>query len=78
MKILVVVGRRPVHRFLVEVDKDPLIDEMKKLISKNRHSEAMVLASTKGRFEKEVGDSDLARIKADLILQEETVSWDLM
>ncbi len=77
MKILIVVRRSPVHRFLVDVDNKSLVKDCQKLISKNKHSDAMVLALTKGRFDREIFESELPKLKADMILREDGVSWDL-
>lgn len=77
MKILIVIRRSPAQRFLVELPSTCLISNVKKLLAKNKHSKAMVLALTKGRFEKEVSEEGLINVKADLILTEHNASWDL-
>lgn len=77
MKILIVIRRSPAKRYLVDVPSNRLMSDVKKLVAKNRHSKAMVLAFTKGRFEREVSENDLPNIKVDAILTERNISWDL-
>lgn len=78
MKILVVIRRSPAQRFLVELKSAELVEEIATLIGRKRHSQAIATALAKGRFEKEVTDADLPKVKASFILTEENVSWDLM
>lgn len=77
MKILIVIRRSPARRYIVDVPSARLASNVKKLVAKNRHSQAMVLAFTKGRFEKEITENDLPNIKVDAILTEHNISWDL-
>jgi len=77
MKILAVIRRSPAKRFLVDVDNKKLEKELLKLISKNKHAQAMVFAFTKGKFEREVFEKELPGIKVDMILTEHNTSWDL-
>ena len=77
MKILIVIRRSPAKRYLVDVSSTRLVSGVKRLVAKNMHSKAMVLAFTKGRLEKEVAESDLPNIKVDAILTEHNISWDL-
>lgn len=77
MKILIVIRRSPAKRYLVDVPSTRLASDVKKLVAKNKHSQAMVLAFTKGRFEKEVAENELPNIKVDAILTEHNISWDL-
>jgi hypothetical protein len=77
MKTLVFIRRSPAKRYLVDVPSNRLMSDVKNLITKNKHSQAMVLAFTKGRFEKEVAESELSDIKVDAILTENNISWDL-
>ena len=77
MKILVVIRRSPPRRYLVDVPSSRLASDVKKLVAKNKHSQAMVLAFTRGRFEKEITERDIPNIKVDAILTEHNISWDL-
>lgn len=77
MKILVVIRRSPAQRFLVSLQSPELVEEVSRLIGKRRHSQAIATALSKGRFEKEVSDAELPKVKASFILTEENVSWDL-
>ena len=77
MKILIVIRRSPAKRYLVDVPSTRLASDVKKLVARNKHSQAMVLAFTKGRFEKEIAESELPNIKVDAILTENNISWDL-
>lgn len=78
MKVLVVIEREGIYRLLVKLPTQKLVEEVLGLVNKRRHSQAMISALTKGRFEKEVGRHELAGLKADLILSENSVSWDLI
>ena len=77
MKVLVVIRRSPVQRFLVELHTDKLVKEVARLMGTRKNSQAIMAALTKGRFEKEVYDSDISKIRPALILTEESASWDL-
>ena len=77
MKVLVVIRRSPAQRFLVKLHTDKLIKEMATLISRGRHSKAIITALSKGSLERQVSDEDLPNVKADIILTEHNVSWDL-
>lgn len=78
MKVLVVIRRSPTRRFLVELHTDKLIKEISKLVARRRHSQAIATALAKGRFEREIFDSNLHDVRADVILTEENVHLDLM
>jgi hypothetical protein len=78
MKVLVVIRRSPAQRFLVDLQTAKLVEEVSRLIGRRCHSQAIVTALSKGRFEKEVMDADLPSVKANFIITEENVSWDLM
>lgn len=75
MRILIVVERSPRQRFLVHLHTDALRDEVKSLIGKSRHSEAMALAFARGRFEREVDESEIAHLDTRLILTEKAAKW---
>ena len=77
MKILIVVEHSPKQRFLVNLHTKELAKEVKRLIDRKRHSQAVVTALSKGRFERKVEYRELPAIKADLILSENNVNWDI-
>lgn len=77
MKIIVVIRRSPAQRFLVELHTNKLVKEVSALVAKHRNSQAIATALAKGRFEREIGD-DETKVKADIILTEESVHYDLM
>ena len=77
MKVLIVIKRSPAQRFLVELHTDKLVKEVSKLVARRMNSQAIVTALSKGRFEKEVFEGDLPGVKADVIITEENVCWDL-
>ena len=77
MKTLIIIGQAPKMRLLVDLHTKELIREVKSLIERKRHSEAIIKVLSKGRFQKEVQYDDLNGVKADLILSKKAVSWDL-
>ncbi|MDD2954605.1 MAG: hypothetical protein WCV56_05810 [Candidatus Omnitrophota bacterium] len=77
MKVIVKIKRNPEQIFLVDLPNDRLIHEVKKLITKNKHSKAIATALCKGRFEKELFDDEVHITDAAIILSEDNVSWSL-
>lgn len=77
MKILTVIRRSPAKRFLVDIENKSLEKEFVRLLSKNKHAQAMVLALTRGKFQNEVFEDELLNLKVDVILTEHNASWDL-
>ena len=78
MRVLVVIRRSPAQRFLVELHTNKLVREVSALVAKHRNSQAIVTALAKGRFDREVYESEAQKVKADIILTEESAHWDLM
>jgi len=77
MRIIVVIKRSPAQRFLVELESAKLVEEVSKLVGKRCHSQAIATALSKGRFCKELADTELPKARASFILTEQNVSWDL-
>jgi hypothetical protein len=77
MKILVVIRRSPAKRFLVELHTNKLIKEVSTLLAKRRNSQAIATTLAKGRFDREILENEAHAVKADIILTEESVHWDL-
>ena len=78
MKILVVIRRSPAQRFLVELHTNKLVKEVSTLLARRRNSQAIATTLAKGRFDREILENEAGKIKADIILTEENVHWDLM
>ena len=78
MKVLVVIRRSPTKRFLVELHTNKLVKEVSTLLAKRKNSQAIATTLAKGRFDREVHENEARSIKADIILTEESVRWDLM
>ena len=72
------IRRSPAQRFLVELHTNKLVREVSALVAKHRNSQAIVTALAKGRFDREVYESEAQKVKADIILTEESAHWDLM
>ena len=77
MKVLVVIRKSPAQRFLVELHTDSLIKEVSNLMAKRRNSQAIAAVLAKGRFDREVHESEAHDVIADMILTEESAHWDL-
>lgn len=78
MKLLLVIDRKPCHKFLVELKTRRDIDEVTDDIARRRRSKAMMTALSKGRIIGCYSDWAAPDIRADLILKEDGCSWDLM
>lgn len=70
MKALV-IKIKPNRRYLVELHTDGLVQEIAILVAKKKHSEAVRMALSKGRIEREVTQEDITKVKADVLLAEE-------
>lgn len=77
MKVLVVVERSPIHRYLINLHKANLVKEVKDLINRSKYSEAVAMAFLKGDFERQIYDDEVHALDVDLILSENTANWDL-
>ena len=77
MKVLVVIKSSPRQTFLLELHTKQLVGEVARLLSRRKHSLAIAMALTKGRFEREISECELPGTKADLIITEQNASWDL-
>jgi len=78
MRILIVIKSGPVKRFLVDLHTTDLVEEVARLVYRKRHASAIATALAKGRFQREITEAELPRVRATFILTEENVSWDLM
>lgn len=77
MKILIITDYSPKQWFLVSLPTQEIIKEVLDLIEKKKHARAILAALSRGSFEKEVESHELGHLKADLILSENSVSWDI-
>ena len=77
MRVLIIVAQDPHHSFLVWLHSEKLRHKIRNLIARGKNSLAMVTALSQGRFEKEVACNEIHGVKADLLISENSVSWDL-
>ena len=77
MKVLIVIAKGPHYSFLVTLHTEKLKREVRNLIGLRKNSLAMAAALSKGRFEREVACHEVRGLKADLLLSENNVNWDL-
>lgn len=78
VKILIVIAKDPHYSFLVELKSERLKREVKNLIAQRKNSAAMATALLKGRFERQVDRHEIPDVKADMLLSEDNVNWDLV
>lgn len=78
MRVLVTIKRSPAQRYLVHLFTQELIHEVRSLINKRKHSQAIVTILSKGILERKVSNEDLPIVKADLVLTEHNAHWDLV
>lgn len=78
MKVLVVIKRSRAQRFLVDLHTNKLVKEVATLLARRRNSQAIATTLARGRFDREISENETGKIKADIILTEESVHWDLM
>ena len=77
MKVLIILGGGPVQRYLVDLCKQAVVKEVKKLISTNKYSEAAAVAFRRGDLARAVTEDEMSDLGADLILSKDAASWDL-
>ncbi|MFH1791246.1 MAG: hypothetical protein ABH885_04600 [Candidatus Omnitrophota bacterium] len=75
MKVIVRIKRSPEQFILVRLPDKPLVDEIRKLINRNRHGKAIVTALSRGTVERELLSDELLTAEADLILSEKNAFW---
>jgi hypothetical protein len=77
MKILIVIAKSPYYSLLVTLHTEKLRREVKSLVAQRKNSAAMATALLKGRFERQVDRYEIPDVKADVLLSENSVNWDL-
>lgn len=77
MRVLVTIRNSPVQVFLVSLLTAALVHEVRELINRRKHSQALVAVMTRGAFEREVSEREMGAVKADLILSKNNAMWDL-
>ncbi len=76
MRILLILPDNPPKKILVELSDRQHIRNVKDLINRKKHSEAMEIALQKGRLGREVGTEEFGSLKTDLILEKDSAYWD--
>ena len=77
MKVILVIGQRSPQRLLMKLPDRRTIEKVITLVNKQQHSQAIVAALISGSFEKEITSDQTHNTRADMILSEHSVSWDL-
>ena len=78
MKIILRLEEEKVKKLiLVNVEKQSLIKKIAQLAGQGRNDAAMTMALAKGEALKEIKESDLATIGADIIINKGAVQYDL-
>jgi hypothetical protein len=77
LRLLVDIAANPRQRFLVKLHRKELVKEIKRLINKRKYSQAIVWAIFNGKLEGELAHKEIMGANADLIITEESASWDL-
>jgi hypothetical protein len=72
-----VIKRSPEQRFLVNLHTNKLVKEVASLLARRKNSQAVAAALAKGRFDREIPEGEAKKVKADIILTEESAHWDL-
>ena len=76
MRILVILPENPPKRILIDLTEQKLIRNIKDLIDRKKHLQAIGLAIQKGRLKKEVGIDEFENLGTDLILRDNSAHWD--
>ncbi len=77
MKILIIMDKGPVQRYLVKLCQKTAVKEVRELTNGGKYSEAAAVAFTRGDLEKVLFNNETLALGADLILTKETANWDL-
>lgn len=77
MRVLINLKNGPAQKYVVTLNTKALIKEVLDLVHSHKHHQAVMKALGKGRLEREISADDIHRVKADLILTEKDVRWDL-
>ena len=77
MRVLVTMRNGPPHVYLVKLHGQNVIDEVMSLIDRQKHSQAIVTAMTKGSVERVVYGDEMKSLRADLVLSRNNALWDL-
>lgn len=77
MKVLIEIHGSAKKRFLVRLPDQKVIDEIRNLINKEKHTEAIMKALSRGIFIKDITERDMPYINADIILSEDHAYFDL-
>lgn len=78
MKVLIIIRKSPVQRYLVHLFTNTLIEEIRNLIGERKYSDAAVAAFKNGVIEREIFENELPNVRADLIITDKAACWDLV
>ena len=77
MKVLLRIDRDINYKLLVSLPTQRSVEELMGLVNREQYSQAILSALTNGSFERAIEDHEVLHTKADLILSEHSVCWDL-
>ncbi len=77
MRILITLQRRGAHRYLVNLSTKSLIAQVRDLISDQKYAKAIDLVYYGGLLEREIVESDIPEVAADLMLSDRNANWDV-
>lgn len=77
MKVLIVVDRGPIQKYLVTLCGRSIVKKMKQMVNTSRYSDAATIAFKRGVLENVAMKDEDKVLEADLILSRRTASWDL-
>lgn len=77
MRVLVTIRNSPAQIYMVKLLTQALVNEVRELIDKRKHSQAIIAVMTKGSLEREIDEREILAVKADLILSMSNAMWDL-
>ncbi len=77
MRILLILSENPVKRILVELNQRQYIRDIKDLIGRGKHCQAIKIALQEGKLEREIGSEEFENLDTDLILQKDSAHWDV-
>ncbi len=77
MHVLVIIAETA-QRFLVKLEKDEHIEEIKHLVRSRKRKKAIKSALSKGRLIKELAEHEVPFVNTDLTFTKEGSYWNLL
>ncbi|MCK4463516.1 MAG: hypothetical protein KAU58_04300 [Candidatus Omnitrophica bacterium] len=77
MHVLVIIAETA-QRFLIKLEKDEHIKEIKHLVRSRKRKKAIESALSKGQIVKELAEYEVPFVSADLTLTKEGSYWNLL